>query len=388
MEDRGQEGLMLRCLRRAILDSLWSRESSTISSTYGRARALEGYGRALGLGKMGPVLGPFPLKDTMGMKIAMAMVLKSLEPGRNAATVQFDTIRQLRSAYSNMFNAGVKQNSITIFSKDTKKLHATQCPTDGPWFGRFCLGMEKRMGRQIKQDLGLSIEVMLELQRLLERDWRNSNDVEERRQVCIASVLFIVAFCWGLRGEELLLIALGATRQVWPHSQVHPTPHVMLALVGSRKRLTGDRAFLLPCVPITKSGLEPGKWLGRTLDIFERCGRVTGYLLIDEGGERPKLSRYSDIFVDYLSEVQSGATGLIPEELVVSKEYGLPRSARRGVTTHARNVNVAKVDIEANQMWRKTELNVGRSFRPNNMLQYYTEVAQSLPLLLKFSRPL
>jgi hypothetical protein len=43
-------------------------------------------------------------------------------------------------------------------------------------------------------------------------------------------------------------------------------------------------------------------------------------------------------------------------------------------------------DIEVHQMWRKTELNnVGRNFKVNGMLQYYTELSQSLPTLLRGS---
>jgi hypothetical protein len=39
-------------------------------------------------------------------------------------------------------------------------------PTDGVWLGKFMLGMQKRLGRQIKQDCGLSIEVMLKVQEI------------------------------------------------------------------------------------------------------------------------------------------------------------------------------------------------------------------------------
>ena len=74
--------------------------------------------------------------------------------------------------------------------------------------------------------------------------------------------------------------------------------------------------------------------------------------------------------------------GLIPGELEVGCEYGLGRSGRRGLATHLRNMGVKPDDIEAHQMWRKTELNVGRNFKVNGMLQYYTELSQSLPTLL------
>jgi hypothetical protein len=113
------------------------------------------------------------------MKVALTMVLKSLEPGRNADTVQYGTIRQLSTAYSNMYRASIHHLGMTIYAKERKKLYVTSCATDGMWFGKFALGMEKRIGHQIVQDLGISIEVMHELQDLLEADWRDAKTSEE-----------------------------------------------------------------------------------------------------------------------------------------------------------------------------------------------------------------
>jgi hypothetical protein len=188
----------MKCLRRAILDSLWIREPGTVSSTYSRARALERYGDVLRIGQVGPRLGPYALTDDFGMKVALTMVLKSLEPSRNADTVQCDTIWQLRTAYSNMYRASIQHLGMTIYAKERKKLRAT----DGIWFRKFALGMEKRMRHQIVQDLSISIEVMHELQDLLEADWHDAKTSEERRKVCETAFIFIGVFCWGLRGQR------------------------------------------------------------------------------------------------------------------------------------------------------------------------------------------
>jgi len=350
--------------------------------------ALEKLGAVLGFEGVVPPLGPFPLVDSVGMKLAMAMVLKSLDPGINAATVQFDTVRQFRSAFSNAYGAGVSQIQVSLYSSAHKKMHGTSCPSDSEWFARFSLGMEKRLGRQIRQDLGLSIGVMLEIQRDLEVRWGTSGSSAERRSLAELAVLFIVVFCWGLRGEEIFLISLGATRQVWEASQAHQTPHVMLALVGRRKRLIGNRAFLLPCVVETASGLRPGVWLGRILEAFEEVGLLSGYLMTRSDGRDPRLSDYNEVFVDALSGVQVRCPDLIHAGIEVSEEFGLPRSGRRGATTQARVGGVSEMDIGTNQLWRKTELNVGRSFRFGDMIPYYTELAQSLPLQLRFSKAL
>jgi hypothetical protein len=177
-----------------------------------------------------------------------------------------------------MYRASTYQLGTTIYTKEQKKLHATNCQTNEIWFGKFALGMEKRMGRQIVQDLGISIEVMHELQDLLEADWRVSNTTKERWKVCEAAFIFIGVFCWGLRGEEIFLVTLGATRHVWKYCRHHPMDHIMLALVGRRKTFVGEHAFLLPCVYTTKSGLQPGRWMERIMGTFEIMGVTTGYL--------------------------------------------------------------------------------------------------------------
>jgi len=377
-----------KCLRRAILDSLWSRERSTVASNFRRVIALEKLGHTLGFAGVVPDLGPFPLEDSVGMKLAMAMVLKSLDPGINAATVQFDTVRQFRSAFSNAYGAGPLQLQVSLFSSAHKKMHGTSSPSDSEWFARFSLGMEKRLGRQLRQDLGLSIGVMLEVQRDLESRWTTSGSGQERRLVAELAVIFIVVYCWGLRGEEIFLISLGALRKVWDPSQSHATPHVMLGLVGRRKRLIGSRTFLLPSVVETASGLQPGIWLGRIIEAFEGLGLVSGYVMFRDDGGDPRLSDYSQVFVECLQGVQERRPDLIHPDIEVAEEFGLARSGRRGATTQARVGGVSEMDIGTNQLWRKTELNVGRAFRFGDMIPYYTEVAQSLPLQLRFSRAL
>ena len=385
--DDFQEDLMLLCLRRAILDSLWSRESSTVRSNLNRAWENEDLGDELSYYASTPQLGPYPLRDSFGMKTATIMIHKSSQPGRNAATVQYDTIRQLRTGYSNIYHASSWQETISVMASDLKKLHITSCPTDDIWFGKFMLGMQKRLGRQIKQDCGLSIGVMHKVQELLEADWEESEgDVEARRGIVEVALIFYGTFCWGLRGEDLLLITMCGTRRVWQHCVAHRTPHVMLALVGRRKRLPGSRAFLLPCVPETNTGLKPGLWVERMLTTMLMAGISRGYLLVRDDGQKPKLADYAEAFTRMLERVQAADTSLISQEIEVGDIYGIRRSGRRGVTTHMRNVGVSGDDIRAHHNWARTEHNVGSSRLTGNMLDYYTEVEQLLPTLLRCSQ--
>jgi hypothetical protein len=59
-------------------DSLWWREPPTVSRNASQARMIEELGDVLRFGCVVPPMGPFPLKDTFGMKIACVTFMKSL----------------------------------------------------------------------------------------------------------------------------------------------------------------------------------------------------------------------------------------------------------------------------------------------------------------------
>ena len=75
------------------------------------------------LGLSGPYLnpGPLPLTDHCGYEVALQMVAASLEAGRYSEThKQWDTIRKLRSSYSNQVRASRAANSHTLSLADDK----------------------------------------------------------------------------------------------------------------------------------------------------------------------------------------------------------------------------------------------------------------------------
>jgi hypothetical protein len=123
------------------------------------------------------------------------------------------------------------------------------------------------------------------------------------------------------------------------------------------------------------------------LDCLERQGVVNGKLLQGRRGETVRLNKFADGFYTCLEHVQTTRPELIDREVDVWEDYGVSRSCRRGVTTHARNVGILPDVIQANNRWRSEES--ARGGRPwLTMQDYYTDVKQSLPLLLKFSAPL
>ena len=92
------DDLLAICIRRATIDSFWSRERTTVSSNLRLAKRYLVDQEALGSELNGlPSRGPYPHDDVWGMNIACGILLKSLDKGRNAELVQYETIRRLRS---------------------------------------------------------------------------------------------------------------------------------------------------------------------------------------------------------------------------------------------------------------------------------------------------
>jgi hypothetical protein len=124
-------------IRRMNLDSIWSREPSTISknaqSLARLIRTCEGSGFCPEL----PKLGPFQVKDKSGFCVAFSMLIHSLRAGRHTKLyIQFDTIRKQRSAFSNVYfaSADSEQFGTILAMGDRSNGQITKCPTHSFWF--------------------------------------------------------------------------------------------------------------------------------------------------------------------------------------------------------------------------------------------------------------
>jgi hypothetical protein len=71
-------------IRRANLYSLWARKPSAVAGNLSQeARKMDVCGDDMfDLGSVGLAMGPFPLEDTLSMKVACNMLRKSLDPDK------------------------------------------------------------------------------------------------------------------------------------------------------------------------------------------------------------------------------------------------------------------------------------------------------------------
>jgi len=352
----------LTLIRRANLDALWAREPTTVASNRTGATMLEAIGTGeLQMKEVMPRMGPYPVGDTFGMKVAVCMLVRSLDPGKNEPTVQFGTMRKLRSAYSNAWNASAMGMS------------CIPCPTDSYWFKRFMLGSHKRMGDEVKTDFGLSLPVVLEILKNLSRDWNNTppTSVLTRLKLAELAMIIILGFCLGLRGEEITLTRLEGLFDNFEMGRNHPTfPHVMVKLMGRFKSEIGERCHVKPLAWETNSGIAAGMWCERFLSTWLQAGgKRRGFAFVDAKGRPRRYSSYDEEFVERVKEVQDTRPGLFPHGINVSDSFSLRRSPRRGSTSEAQN-KVERAGARAPHM---------------SMRQHYMQIELMLPTLIKYS---
>ena len=98
-------------------------------------------------------------------------------------------------------------------------------------------GCHKRMGDEVNSDYALSLDIVLELLKRLERDWRLAKTLDAQWQVCRFACFLIIGYCKALRGEETVKTEIGGMRRKYfEQARRHPLyPHVIVLLLGRFK---------------------------------------------------------------------------------------------------------------------------------------------------------
>jgi hypothetical protein len=385
---RKEDHEILEYVRRATLDSFWSRETSTVTFNLREARRMEQkVADRLGMPSITPPMGPFPLDDECGMKAAIAMLDRSLDSGRHADHVQYGTFRKVRSTITNIIQAGVGGLEDSIGAYQRNKVWMTRAPTQKFWFSRFMEGLHKRVGEIRMPDKILTIEEVHAIDRTLEREYIHARTKIDRKRISEMGTWINGGVCTGLRGEEMLLIDLYGTAQSVTRFMKKESldPHFKFIILGRTKGVQEDgHKFAIPCVKETQgTHLRPGIWLERLITVKEELGQTHGKLF-KRNLRKAKLCEFEDDFYRVIERIQD-TTELIAPEVDVRNEYGLPRTTRRTATAHARNMRLPKDLLNAIHRWGK-EMNATTGVPRLDMQDTYTSIDSICPLVLEFSR--
>ena len=389
---------LARCLiRRANLDSMWSRERSTV---YGNMR--EGArsvikGRMAGIHDIYPPRGPAGDQDSWGMATAMVMLMRSLDAGKNAPTVQFDTSRGVRTHMSNYWHSCAEGVGAVLLSSDGSIADVTHAPTNSYWFRRFIRGCHRRMGDIWKPNRPLLISELIACLAILEEDWRiysklKRPDVNGMLRAARTASMLIAGFFVALRGEEVCRVDVGSMRKHWQESQDLPgAPHVPLMMAGRFKGDHTEKLFCQPLANVSKTGIGIKIWFERALQVMDAVGIRAGPMFREGSGKHYRKATIADLDKDFhwiLLRVQRKHPSLIPatgsDKVDIRNDYSVMRSLRRGATAHACNMRIPEAVVEANNRWRKHMRSKG--MRPQmSMMERYSDAKASVPSLIRFS---
>lgn len=384
---------LLFCIRRCSLDSLWSREPTTVEHNRRDVIRTIKKGEELGHNSSNffRMKQSRPLQDECFMALATTMMIRSLDKGKNDQFVQFSTVRSMRSAAGNYWKASSLLGEVSVLMRGQTKLISSTSPTNSEWYENFMLGYHKRVGDVSKPDRAVSIELMLAIMRRFELQWEAAgDDMEERRAVIFPALFSVCAYCASLRGEEVPLMDLGETRQNTSfglHHRKHP--HVVVSLRGRFKNEVGLLSHHIPLAPVTASGLNVQIWLERMLLWYGPHRK--GYVFRDGTDNRVSAGYYAATILGVIEEIQQSGLeeekDIVDPEAKVFEEYGMTRSFRRGSDSRALAAGVDGDTIDLVNRWRKSEQSKGRKAHLK-MNAHYADIRLLLERFLVYSRSL
>ena len=281
----------LAYIRRVNLDIMWSREPSTVASTLNSLIKAKKCSEELNLPIQKIQVGPWPVADTCGFQTAIEMLKHSQGKGKNSSNyIQFDSIRKTRSAYANAYESSPKRclDNRKLKSDKGQLLSFVSGPTDSKLFTMFMLGCEKRMGRFVKQDIGISFEILQAMLDLYDQELNDTNtDNDRRRWIIICGAAFVILWAGALRGGEIFLMeASELIRRREDGRVIGSKGHCVVPLMGRFKQETGERNLIIVLANITNGGLDIRRWVDLLSGLLREEGREDeiGPALCDRNG--------------------------------------------------------------------------------------------------------
>jgi hypothetical protein len=380
--------LLLACIRRVNLDAFWSRSKSTVCGNREKIALLLELSKAIGLKGPYVVDGPLPDYDHCGYEVAVDTVLYSQRPGRHSKEyTQFDTVRKLRTAFSNHCRSTAQANRSSLSIGDTKGKYQRlgTDPCGSFWFYRFMEGMKGPMGQDWRPNKALSKALMLRVLKEAEDRVEGATSPAELNRWIVFQTYAMVCYVVSLRGCEGQLLDLGGLNRKWG---VGGERYVVVALLGKIKGESGDRSHLLPCVAKTLSGIKVKRSLKRLLDFKRSIGHVVGPAISDLEGKIFDSRALNDAFLEILEDLFESARELFPASIdgieELRKRIQAYRTFRRTSDSIAIEEKVAQADIDVVNRWQTIERAAGS--RPNRpMRQHYAELELLLKPFLRYT---
>ena len=393
MDGSAQDARSLALIRRVNLDVFWTRATGTVSGmtrlAKNSARCAVESGRKVSL----PPIEPWPVSDLLGMEIAIQMLEQSLLPGRHGRPYQqFNSVRKLRAAISDIYSASAASHSArySLKSHGGNVLHMYEGPMQSSFMERFVRGMKLRMPVDSDRDKPVNSKIVSFILDRIEYEWSDPDTLSDRgRELLMAAAYICVVYGYSLRGYEGFWVDCD---RLIKHIHIGKfdsrAPHVIVAALGRFKSEDGDRLHVFPLVNETGSGIRIRIWLERLAALLKSEKKTNCPAFCDEEGYQLSAGDIERVFHPILEELQSSANpvlaGLIPRGISVVEHFRCSRSFRRGAENEALDNGVDRNVINFVHRWASFEKSRGKQPGGFNMLEHYAAGASTRYMQLSF----
>ena len=333
---------LLAYVCRATLDAFWSRAPGTVAGSVTGIRKMLRYSNDFKINPPFEPLGPWPVQDTQGLTIAIAILRASQEEGKNSSSYsQFDSIRKIRSAYGNHYEAS-KTAALNTWVLRSDKFNSffTDSPARSEFFNRFMIGLRYRMGRDVQGDLALDFKILHKIMNQMKVEMLDSDTpLSRRRWLASSGAYFVVSFVLALRGNETLMLDLKGLKEFVKSGIDDETPHVVIPLLGRFKGEDYERFHILLSPNITDSGFEVRRWIEWLIEAKGSEGLFDGPAFSDKEGYVLTQQPFNDELFSQLNVTKENFPDLFPDDLKLEK-ISTSRSFRKGSTSRAQDLQL------------------------------------------------
>lgn len=404
MENDPKDNLLLSYLRRMNLDMMWSREPNTVKGTLSQLIKGSKLSLELGLEPVDIARGPWPVGDLYGAQVALEILKASQMEGRHVKThQQFETIRQIRSGFSNAFEcgpAGINKDNIMFRAEKGRVYGLKAAPTESLLFERFMQGLGSRMGKLVIPNQAVDNQQFRALLELMERDLADPSLAWSKKRKAIMLGSFL-ALCYGcsLRGHEglylertelLKVIDMGKDGVVDEEGGSSCNGYVCAPLMGRFKNEKGEQKHVCVMVNISKSKINFRLWMERLCLVLRqesKFNKEAGPAFCEIDGDMITSHQMNTWFIEVMERLKEERPELFPEGADLVKLYGISRSLRRGSNSRATEEGVPKDILDLVNRWSSFEAKRGQ--RPTmSMAHHYLQMRMILKRILKYSEAL
>ena len=303
------------------------------------------------------------------------MLMHSRRPGKYSKThTQFETVRMLRSAYSSHVRTTHKPNvkQLSWVDKKGQYVRLSEDKCGSLWFTRFMIGLKNRMGHTFKPNMAFSHSLLKALIQSAESHITEDYTGRESAPWVVFVTYVVVTYVLSLRGTEGQMLELGGLRKHWREQR---KDSLIVVLWGKIKGEEEYREHLIPCVNVTKSGINVKYTIERLMNLKHHQGLTSGPAISDSNGlllSTKELDRMMhEVLVDLYSIDRSMFPPSIDTPETIVESYKCFRTFRRTSDTRALEEKVDQTDIDIVNKWEHTGLTKRNTSQP--MRQHYAQ---------------